>query len=100
MGILVLSLIKNCKAIEKTILSILHIPRYCVRIATQYWLIMTLARTGTSELTKEEWNELIALKEAINYCPHTVTPEKMELFTELMVRSLEGKGDMPLKKVS
>jgi len=55
---------------------------------------MTLARTGTSELTKEEWLELVALKEAINYCPHTVTPEKMELFTELMVRSLEGKGDL------
>ena len=61
---------------------------------------MTLARTGTSELTKEEWNELVALKEAINYDPHTVTPEKMELFTELMVRSLEGKGDVPLKQVS
>ena len=61
---------------------------------------MTLAKTGTSELTKEEWNELVALKEAINYNPHTVTPDKMELFTELMVRSLEGKGDVPLKKVS
>jgi hypothetical protein len=55
---------------------------------------MTLARTGTSELTKEEWVELVALKEAINYDPHTVSPEKMEKFSELMVRSLEGKGDM------
>jgi hypothetical protein len=55
---------------------------------------MTLAKTGTSYLTKEEWNELVALKEAINYAPHTVTPEKMEKFTELMVRSLEGKGDL------
>lgn len=54
---------------------------------------MTLARTGTSELTKEEWNELVALKEAINYSPHTVSVLKMELFTELMVRSLQGKGD-------
>jgi hypothetical protein len=61
---------------------------------------MTLARTGTSELTKEEWNELVALKEAINYDPHTVTPDKMELFTELIVRSLQGKGDRPLDKVS
>jgi hypothetical protein len=61
---------------------------------------MTLARTGTSELTKEEWDELVALKEAINYDPSTVTYEKMEKFTELMVRSLEGKGDVPLKKVS
>ena len=55
---------------------------------------MTLARTGTSELTKEEWVELFALKEAINYNPHTVSPEKMEKFSELMVRSLEGKGDL------
>jgi hypothetical protein len=61
---------------------------------------MTLARTGPAELTKEEWNELVALKEAINYDPHTVTPEKMELFTELMVRSLEGKGDVPLKQLN
>jgi hypothetical protein len=61
---------------------------------------MTLARTGTSKLTKEEWNELVALKDAINYDPSTVTYEKMEKFTELMVRSLEGKGDVPLKQVS
>ena len=58
---------------------------------------MTLARTGPAELTKEEWNELVALKEAINYDPHTVTPEKMELFTELIVRSLQGKGDQPIR---
>ena len=61
---------------------------------------MTLAKTGTSDLTKEEWNELVALKDAINYNPSTVTYEKMEKFTELMVRSLEGKGDVPLKQVS
>ena len=61
---------------------------------------MTLARTGTSELTKEEWDELVALKEAINYNPSTVTYERMEKFTELMVRSLEGKGDVPLRKVA
>ena len=48
---------------------------------------MTLAKTGESTLTKEEWNELVALKEAINYNPHTVSPEKMEKFTELFVRS-------------
>jgi hypothetical protein len=58
---------------------------------------MTLAKTGTSELTKEEWSELVALKEAINYDPSTVTYEKMEKFTELMVRSLEGKGDRPIR---
>ena len=64
-----------------------------VRINTIALRIMTLSRTGTEYLTTEEWNELNALREAINYYPHTVSPEKMEKFTELMVRSLEGKGD-------
>jgi hypothetical protein len=54
---------------------------------------MTLAKTGTKELTQEEWKEMIALKDAINYHPSTVSPEKMEKFTELFVRSLEGKGN-------
>ena len=62
--------------------------------STQSYLgIMTLSRTGTEYLTTEEWDELNALRMAINYSPHTVSPEKMEKFTELMVRSLEGKGD-------
>jgi len=55
--------------------------------------LMTLAKTGTKELSTEEWNELVALKNAINDNPATVCPQKMELFTELFVRSLEGKGD-------
>ena len=45
------------------------------------------------ELTKEEWNEMVILKNAINYCPATVHPDKMERFTQLFVRSIEGKGD-------
>lgn len=44
-------------------------------------------------LTTEEWYELNVLKEAITYNPATVTPEKQEKFTELLVRSLLGKGD-------
>ena len=54
---------------------------------------MTLAKTGTKNLSQEEWNELVALKDAITYAPQTVSAQKMEKFTELMVRSLEGKGD-------
>ena len=54
---------------------------------------MTLAKTGSEVLSKEEWDELIALKEAITYAPQTVSAEKMEKFAELMVRSLEGKED-------
>lgn len=44
-------------------------------------------------LNKEEWDELIALKDAINYNPATVHYDKMERFTELFVKTLEGKGD-------
>jgi hypothetical protein len=54
---------------------------------------MTLSRTTNQDLTNEEWNELVALKDAINYNPSQVSPEKMELFTSLLVQSLEGKGD-------
>ena len=54
---------------------------------------MTLAKTGPKELTKEEWSELLALKNAITFAPQSVSAEKMEKFTELMVRSLEGKED-------
>ena len=62
-------------------------------IGTHCKELMTLAKTGPETLTKEEWNELIALKEAITWSPQTVSAEKMEKFTELMVRSLEGKED-------
>jgi len=54
---------------------------------------MTLSRTSIADLTTEEWDELNALREAINYNPHTVSYQKMEKFTELLVRSLQGKGD-------
>jgi hypothetical protein len=54
---------------------------------------MTLSKTSMDYLTKEEWNELNALREAINYDPSQVCPQKMEKFTELFVRSLYGKGD-------
>ena len=62
-------------------------------IGTHRKKLMTLAKTGSKTLTQEEWDELIALKNAITYAPQTVSAEKMEKFTELMVRSLEGKGD-------
>ncbi len=62
-------------------------------IGTHRKELMTLAKTGTEVLTKEEWDELIALKDAITYAPQTVSAEKMEKFAELMVRSLEGKED-------
>jgi len=60
-------------------------------IGTQRKTPMTLAKSGSEVLTKEEWDELVALKEAISYAPQTVSAEKMEKFAELMVRTLEGK---------
>jgi hypothetical protein len=59
---------------------------------------MTLSKTGTEVLNDEEWNELVALKNAIHDNPASVSYEKMEKFTELMVRSLEGKFDPPPPK--
>ena len=59
---------------------------------------MTLSRTKTEDLSKEDWDEMVALKNAINDNPAAVAPEKMELFTELLVRSLEGKCDSPPPK--
>jgi hypothetical protein len=49
-------------------------------------------------LQQKNGNELVALKDAINDNPASVCAEKMEKFTELMVRSLEGKCDPPVPK--
>jgi hypothetical protein len=46
------------------------------------------------ELNQEEWDELVALKDAINYNPASVHYDRMERFTELFVKTLEGKGDL------
>lgn len=46
------------------------------------------------DLNQEEWEELVALKDAINYNPASVHYNRMERFTELLVKTLEGKGDI------
>jgi len=53
---------------------------------------MTLPSKGQDNLTDEEFNEMTALKNAINQLPQAVSPEKMETFTEYLVRSLREKG--------
>jgi hypothetical protein len=45
-------------------------------------------------MTQDEWIELKALKDAITHAPASVHPVKMERFTELMVQSLAGKGNL------
>lgn len=44
-------------------------------------------------LSQDEWDEMCALKRAINDGPASIVPHKMERFSELYVRSLYGKGD-------
>lgn len=53
---------------------------------------MTHSSKNNSELTQTEWDEMVALKKAINYDISQVHPEKMEQFTEYLVRSLKEKG--------
>jgi hypothetical protein len=53
---------------------------------------MTLSSGKQSKLTDEEWNEMAALKNAINERPQAVHPGKMEQFTEYLVRSMREMG--------
>ncbi len=53
---------------------------------------MTLPSKGQTKLTDDEFNEMTALKNAINQQPSAVIPEKLEQFTEYLVRSLREKG--------
>ena len=46
-----------------------------------------------TKMEDKDWEELIALKSVISYNPASVHPDQMEKFTELFVRSLEGKGE-------
>ena len=54
---------------------------------------MTYSQSKAEELTDVEWEELVALKDAINENPASVHTEKMELFTKLLVRSLSWVGN-------
>ena len=53
---------------------------------------MTLPSRGQENLTEDEWYRMTALKNVINQRPQAVVPEKMEEFTEYLVRSLKEKG--------
>lgn len=53
---------------------------------------MTFSSRKNDELTDEEWNEMVALKNAINERPESVNPEEMEQFTEYLVRTMRQMG--------
>ena len=57
----------------------------------RYGQSMTLP-AKSNQLTDEEMNEMVALKRAINEGPQSVHPDKMETFTEYLVRSLRERG--------
>jgi hypothetical protein len=54
--------------------------------------MMTYGKKHNSKLTPTEWDEMVALKNAINHDVTQVHPKKMEQFTEYLVRSLREKG--------
>lgn len=51
-------------------------------------------------MTQEEWNQLVALREEMNGNMMAYDWSAQEKFTELLVKSLEGKSDPPLGSVS
>jgi hypothetical protein len=53
---------------------------------------MSYNSNRNTKLTDTEWKEMVALKNAINERPQSVIPEKMEEFTEYLVRSLKEMG--------
>jgi len=53
---------------------------------------MSFSSNHKEKLTDAEWNEMAALKDAINHDISQVAPQKMEAFTEYLVRSLREKG--------
>lgn len=54
---------------------------------------MTLPSGKNNQLTDEEWNEMNALRQVISERPQALVPEKMEEFTEYLVRSLKEMGN-------
>ena len=53
---------------------------------------MTYSNKKNTKLTKKEYDEMIALKNAIDYDISQVAPQKMEEFAEYLVRSLKERG--------
>ena len=53
---------------------------------------MTFSNKTNTQLTDTEYDEMVALKNAIDYDISQVIPEKMEAFTDYLVRSLRERG--------
>jgi hypothetical protein len=55
---------------------------------------MSNTNSQNVRLSDDEWQELAALKNLINQNPAAVHPDKMEIFTGLLVRSWDAKYDL------
>jgi hypothetical protein len=53
---------------------------------------MTFSSDKNKRLTDEEFNEMVALRNAIHDLPQSVSPEQMEKFTGYLVRSIRENG--------
>jgi hypothetical protein len=53
---------------------------------------MTYQTKRDIKLTETEYDEMVALKKAINEYPQAVAPQKLEEFAEYLVRSLKERG--------
>jgi hypothetical protein len=53
---------------------------------------MTFSNKTNTQLTDAEYDEMVALKNAIDYNISQVAPDEMEAFTDYLVRSLRERG--------
>lgn len=51
-------------------------------------------------MNQEEWNQLLAIRKEMNANMMALDVATQERYTELLVKSLAGKGDEPLQAVN
>lgn len=54
---------------------------------------MTYFQNKDKNLTDDEWNEMNALRMVMNDNPAALHPDKMEQFTEYLIRSMRGTDE-------
>jgi hypothetical protein len=51
-------------------------------------------------MEQDEWDQLVALRSEMNNHLMALDHKTQEKYTELLVKSLRGKGDQPVRTVS
>ena len=57
-------------------------------MSTHSFKTMTFISKTTDHLTTEEMSEMEAIREMLQFTPHAVHPDKMEKYTQYLVRSM------------